>query len=58
MSTPQACVPGGRESDRRVYRSGVRPLDFTLPDHAGGSFRLADALRERTVVVLFYRGDW
>lgn len=36
----------------------ARPIDFTLPDHAGGSFRLSDALRERTVVVLFYRGDW
>lgn len=35
-----------------------RPIDFTLPDHAGGSFRLSDALRERTVVLLFYRGDW
>lgn len=36
----------------------TRPLDFSLPDHQGGTFRLADALRERTVVVLFYRGDW
>jgi peroxiredoxin len=35
-----------------------RPIDFTLPDHAGSTFRLADALRERTVVALFYRGDW
>jgi peroxiredoxin len=36
----------------------TRPLDFILPDHGGGSFRLADALRERTTIVLFYRGDW
>lgn len=36
----------------------MRPIDFDLTDHAGGRFRLADALRERTVVVLFYRGDW
>jgi peroxiredoxin len=35
-----------------------RPLDFALPDQAGGRFRLSDALRERTVAVLFYRGDW
>lgn len=36
----------------------TRPLDFTLPDHDGGRFRLSDALRERTVIVLFFRGDW
>lgn len=35
-----------------------RPIDFALPDHAGATFRLPDALRERTVVLLFYRGDW
>ena len=36
----------------------TRPIDLALPDHAGGRFRLSDGLRERTVVVLFYRGDW
>ncbi len=36
----------------------MRPIDFTLPDHVGGRSRLSDELRERTVVVLFYRGDW
>jgi len=36
----------------------TRPIDFALPDHAGGIFRLSEALRERTVVLLFYRGDW
>lgn len=36
----------------------TRPLDFTLRDHSGAAFRLADALRERTVVLVFYRGDW
>jgi len=36
----------------------MRPVDFALPDHVGGRFHLADALRERTTVVLFYRGDW
>jgi len=35
-----------------------RPIDLALPDQAGGTFRLSDALRDRTVVVLFYRGDW
>jgi len=35
-----------------------RPSDFELPDHAGGSFRLSEALRGRTVVLIFYRGDW
>ncbi len=35
-----------------------RPIDFTLPDQAGGTFTLSEALRERTVVLLFYRGDW
>jgi peroxiredoxin len=36
----------------------ARPLDFALADHRGGTFRLSEALRERTTVVLFYRGDW
>lgn len=36
----------------------TRPLDLALPDHTGRTFRLSDALREGTVVVLFYRGDW
>ena len=36
----------------------TRPIDFALADHAGGSFHLSEALRERTVVLLFYRGDW
>ncbi len=36
----------------------TRPIDFSLPDRAGGSFQLSEALRERTVVLLFYRGDW
>lgn len=36
----------------------TEPLDFTLPDQGAGTFRLSDALREKTVVLLFYRGDW
>ncbi len=36
----------------------TRPVDFALPDHAGATFRLSEALRERTVALLFYRGDW
>jgi peroxiredoxin len=36
----------------------ARPLDFTLPDHAGRAWRLSDALREHTLAVVFYRGDW
>jgi len=36
----------------------TRPVDFDLPDAVGGRFRLSDALRERTIVVVFYRGDW
>jgi len=33
-------------------------VDFALPDHTVSTFRLSDALREGTVVLLFYRGDW
>ena len=54
-------VRRGRATKRRVthYRTAVaRPIDFALADQAGGTFRLSEALRERTVVVLFYRGDW
>ena len=36
----------------------TRPIGFALRDHAGGTFRLAEALRDRSVVLLFYRGDW
>ncbi|MBB5918095.1 peroxiredoxin [Nocardia transvalensis] len=31
---------------------------FTLSDHRGGTFTLADALREGPVVLSFYRGGW
>lgn len=48
---------------RALYRAAVsapaeRPIDFELPDHAARTFRLSDALRERSAVVVFYRGDW
>jgi peroxiredoxin len=36
----------------------TRPIDLILPDERGASYRLADRLREETVVILFYRGDW
>jgi peroxiredoxin len=36
----------------------TRPLDFALPDHAGGTYRLSAELAQRSVVVVFYRGDW
>jgi len=43
----------------RCYTEHVtRPTDFALPDERGATYRLADRLREETVVVLFYRGDW
>jgi peroxiredoxin len=35
-----------------------RPLDFSLSDHQGGTYRLSDELAKRSVVVVFYRGDW
>jgi peroxiredoxin len=35
-----------------------RPVEIALSDHEGRTFRLSEALRERTVVILFYRGDW
>jgi peroxiredoxin len=47
------------EAPHRGYAGRVaRPVDFALPDQDGKPFRLSNALRERTVVVLFYRGDW
>ena len=36
----------------------TRPIDFTLPDHAGGRYHLGDELSQRSVIVVFYRGDW
>lgn len=51
MTMPSSAAPGPAQGPER-------PIDFTLPDHAGGSFRFADALRERSVVLVFYRGDW
>ncbi len=33
-------------------------VDFELADQSGRRFRLADALREGAVVLVFYRGDW
>jgi peroxiredoxin len=38
--------------------AAMRPIDFALPDHAGGTYRLSDELATHSVVVVFYRGDW
>jgi peroxiredoxin len=46
------------DATRTKGTSSARPIDFALPDHAGGTYRLSDALRQGTVGVVFYRGDW
>ena len=35
-----------------------RPVDFALPDERDATYRLAERLRDETIVVIFYRGDW
>lgn len=32
--------------------------DFQLTDQAGSVWRLADALQQSAIVLVFYRGDW
>lgn len=32
--------------------------DFELPDHLGGTWRLARHLGMGPLVLVFYRGDW
>jgi peroxiredoxin len=39
-----------------VVRGAVPEVDLT--DQAGRPWRLADALGEGAVVLVFYRGDW
>lgn len=34
------------------------PNDFSLPDHQGGLFRLADRMGQGHTIVIFYRGHW
>jgi len=36
----------------------VAAADFTLPDHTGQEWKLADALARGPVLLIFYRGDW
>ena len=33
-------------------------FDFTLPDHLGGKFRLADRRGKGPTILIFYRGHW
>jgi peroxiredoxin len=37
---------------------GESAPDFTLPDAAGASRRLADLCAEQPLVLVFYRGHW
>ncbi len=41
-----------------ALKEGARALDFTLPDARGNTVRLAHLLRQRPVVITFYRGQW
>jgi len=35
-----------------------RMTDFELPDQEGRSWHLAEELKARPIVLVFYRGDW
>jgi peroxiredoxin len=37
---------------------GAAAPDFTLNDQTGKSFQLGEANKEKTVVLIFYRGQW
>jgi peroxiredoxin len=37
---------------------GAQAPDFSLPDEDGQEWRLSDAVRRSTQVLVFYRGDW
>jgi peroxiredoxin len=41
-----------------ALHSGQPAPDFTLQQYGGGSFTLADALRDGPLVLTFYRGSW
>jgi peroxiredoxin len=43
---------------RATSRSIDAVRDFELADQAGRAFRLADALAEGAVLLVFYRGDF
>jgi peroxiredoxin len=44
--------------DAAALRSGQPAPDFTLQRYDGGSFALADALRDGPLVLTFFRGSW
>ena len=39
-------------------REGLRMPNFELPDHGLLPFDLHQTLKERPLVLVFYRGDW
>lgn len=51
-------VPRPMKPIRATSRSIDAVRDFELADQAGRAFRLADALAEGAVLLVFYRGDF
>ena len=39
-------------------REGQQVPTFELPDEEGRPFNLPEQLQERSIVLVFYRGDW
>lgn len=39
-------------------QQGQSPIEFELPNAAGGNLSLAETLSEQHVLLVFYRGDW
>jgi peroxiredoxin len=47
------------EQNRQIPLSAGNPApNFTLLNTDGAPFTLVEALQQRPVVVVFYRGDW
>jgi len=44
--------------NRTAIAVGARAPDFTVPDEHGQPWRLSDALKRASQILVFYRGDW
>lgn len=44
-------------SGNELIAAGAAAPDFTLPAHDGRTYRLADVIRKRNVLLVFYPGN-
>lgn len=44
--------------EEKLPKVGSKAIDFTLKNHLGKEFKLSEAVKNRFVILTFYRGGW